>query len=290
MTIQQANQSALVQLRKLYEEREAANITDWVMEHITGKKRIDRLMNKEAALDNLQEKLLTGILQQLSAHKPVQYVLAEAWFGGLSFYVNEHVLIPRPETEELVEWILAEIQPSKVKSQKKIIDVGTGSGCIPVTLAVKSPALSITAIDLSEDALIVARKNAATHQADITCKQLNFLDESLWYELPVFDLIVSNPPYIRQSEEKDMSENVLAYEPSLALFVPDEDALLFYRKIALFAKTHLAAGGNIFLEINEALGNEVVALYQNHGYQVALKKDLQGKDRMVKASLENNLA
>jgi release factor glutamine methyltransferase len=283
MTIQQAQQQALSQLRLLYEEREAGNIADWVLEHITAKKRIDRLLDKQAGLTIAQEQELESVLQQLSTHKPIQYVLREAWFAGYRFFVNEHVLIPRPETEELVEWIM-ESQKSKIKNQK-MLDIGTGSGCIPATIKKRHPHVSMTAIDISEDALHVAKKNAADLQTTIEFQQVNFLDESAWRTLPVFDIIISNPPYIKQSEEKEMSQNVLAFEPPLALFVPDEDALLFYRKIAAFAKEHLEKTGCIFLEINEALGKEVVALYQNNGFTVELRKDLQGKERMVKASL-----
>jgi release factor glutamine methyltransferase len=282
MTIQQAQQQALLHLRLLYGEREAGNITDWVLEHITTKKRIDRLLDKQAELTAAQEAELASVLQQLSTHKPIQYVLGEAWFAGLRFFVNEHVLIPRPETEELVEWILQD-QKLKDKNQK-IIDIGTGSGCIPVTIKKQLPAVSMTAIDISADVLQVAQKNAAELQVAVEFEQVNFLDESTWHTLPVFDIIISNPPYIKQSEEKEMSQNVLAFEPSIALFVPDEDALLFYRKIAAFAKEHLEKTGCIYLEINEALGKEVVALYENNGFITELKKDLQGKERMVKAS------
>jgi release factor glutamine methyltransferase len=285
MTILQAQQQTLAQLQLLYDEREAANITDWVMEHITGMKRIDRLLNKQAILTLQQQEKLEIILAQLAAHKPVQYVLNEAWFAGMQFFVNEHVLIPRPETEELVEWVCEESQKLKVKSQK-LLDVGSGSGCIPVSLKKKLSGLDITSIDVSEDALGVAKKNAVALETDIRFLSIDFLNEENWKQLPVFDIIVSNPPYIKQSEHSSMSKNVTAFEPSLALFVPDEDALLFYRKIAVFAKTHLAQGGFIFLEINEALGKETVALYESEGYTVELRKDMQGKDRMVRANLK----
>jgi release factor glutamine methyltransferase len=285
MTILQAQQQTLVQLKLLYDEREAANITDWVMEHITGQKRIDRLLNKQALLTSAQQEKLEIILPQLAAHKPVQYVLQEAWFAGMPFFVNEHVLIPRPETEELVEWIGVESQKLKVKSQK-LLDVGTGSGCIPVSLKKKLPDSDITSIDVSEDALNVAKKNAAGLGTEIHFLHTDFLNEENWKQLPVFDIIVSNPPYIKQSEHSSMSKNVTAFEPSLALFVPDEDALLFYRKIALFAKTHLSKQGSVFLEINEALGKETAALYESEGYVVELRKDMQGKERMVKGNLK----
>lgn len=281
MTIQQAQQQAILQLQLLYEAREAANIADWLLEHLTGKKRIDRLVDKQAELTSGQEEKLKTALQQLATHKPIQYVLNEAWFAGSRFFVNEHVLIPRPETEELVEWVSFEIQNAKFKIQN-LIDIGTGSGCIPVSVKKKNPLLSVVAVDVSEHALAVAKKNATDLSADVQFIHFDFLDESSWDELPVFDIIVSNPPYIKQSEEGGMSQNVLAFEPALALFVPDEDALLFYRKIGAFAQTHLAEKGMVFLEINEGLGKDTIELYEQMGFTVDLRKDMQGKDRMIK--------
>ena len=285
MTIQSAQQQAITALKLLYDDREAANIADWVMEHITGKKRIDRLLDKQASFSEEQTQQLQSILSELSTHKPVQYVLGEAWFAGMRFFVNDAVLIPRPETEELIFWIAEVIKNDKLKI-KNLIDIGTGSGCIPISLQKKISDVAISSIDISVDALAVAKQNAVTLDAIVNFIQLDFLEEANWAHLPVFDIIVSNPPYIKQSEESNMSKNVLAFEPALALFVPDEDALLFYRKIVLFAKTHLSQNGMIFLEINEALGNEVVSLFKKNGFETELKKDLQGRDRMVKANLK----
>jgi release factor glutamine methyltransferase len=281
MTIREAQQKALLQLKILYDEREAVNITEWLIEHVTGKKRIDRLLDKEAILTTSQEVQFDEALQELATHKPIQYVTGEAWFTGMKFFVNKHVLIPRPETEELVEWIVSESQKLKAKGQK-ILDIGTGSGCIPVSLKKLLPEISVSSVDVSKEALTVAQKNADDLTADIQLLHFNFLDESNWDQLPVVDIIVSNPPYIKQSEHSSMSKNVLDFEPSIALFVPDEDALLFYRKIALFAKTHLTKDGCIFLEINEALGKEVKELYENAGYFFELRKDMQGKERMAR--------
>lgn len=285
MTTREAQQKAQLQLKLLYDEREAVNITDWVMEHITGKKRIDRLLDKQAMLTTSQKEQLDTILQELATHKPIQYVLGEAWFAGMKFFVNEHVLIPRPETEELVDWIVGESQKSKVKNQK-LLDIGTGSGCIPVSLKKLLPELYVSSVDISKDALEIAQKNAAGLHADVNFLHFDFLNEANWDQLPVVDTIVSNPPYIKQSEYGSMSKNVLDFEPSIALFVPDEDALLFYRKIVMFSKTHLSKNGSIFLEINEALGKEVIELYESFGYNVELRKDMQGKDRMAKANLK----
>lgn len=280
MTIQQAQQHTVSQLRLLYSERESANIADWVLEHVTGQRRIDRLMNKQEKLPAAQQAQLTSLLQQLATHRPVQYVLGEAWFSGYRFFVNEHVLIPRPETEELVEWVAEEIGRSLHQNQN-LLDIGTGSGCIPISIKKKNPAVSVTAVDISEEALQVAKKNAAALSAEVNFIQLDFLNEATWDALPVFDIITSNPPYIKQSEEKEMSQNVLAFEPAIALFVPDNDPLLFYRRIAAFAKKHLAEKGMVFLEINEALGEETRQLFEQNGFAAVVKKDLQGKDRMI---------
>ena len=284
MTLQSAQQQLQIQLKTVYEEREAANITDWVMEHITGKKRIDRLLDKQLLLPEEQQNNLLKITTELLTNRPVQYVLGEAWFAGMKLYVNESVLIPRPETEELVEWI--EEVWSLEFGVWSLLDIGTGSGCIPIAVKKKMIEVSVTSVDVSKEALQVAKQNADTLGADIDFLGFDFLNEALWDSLPVFDVIVSNPPYIKQSEEKNMAKNVLNFEPLIALFVPDEDALLFYRKISAFAKSHLTRKGMIFLEINEVLGKEVVALFENDGYVVELKKDLQGKDRMVRVNLK----
>lgn len=281
MTIQQAQQQCVLRLRLLYEEREAGNIADWVMEHITGKKRIDRLMDKQLALTQQEKNKLDEVLRALSTHQPIQYVLHEAWFAGLKFFVNRHVLIPRPETEELVEWIGETIAANK--EMRSLIDIGTGSGCIPVTLKKKWPQLTATAIDVSDDALEVAQTNAAGMQAPVVFRQVDFLREELWDTLSSFDIIVSNPPYIRQSEHVAMSKNVLDFEPSIALFVPDNDALIFYRKLAVFGKKHLNTGGYLFVEINEALGTDTKQLFESFGYETELRNDLQGKERMIRA-------
>ncbi len=288
MTIQTAQQQLLSQLKMLYDEREAANITDWVMEHITGKKKTDRLLNKQQLITPDLLSKLDRISKELSAHRPVQYVLGEAWFAGIPFYVNEHTLIPRPETEELINWVIEEIQNSKFKIQN-ILDIGTGSGCIPVVLKKKCPEVSVMSVDVSKEALLVAAQNAQTSGADISLLNIDFLEETNWDSLPMVNIIVSNPPYIKQSERKYMTRHVLDFEPGMALFVSDEDALVFYRKISLFGMTHLTENGFIFLEINEALGKEVTDLFTMQGYLVELKKDLQGKDRMVKAVQKNSM-
>ncbi len=282
MTIGLAQQELTAKLKTLYEDREAATITDWVMEHLTGRKRVTRVIDKMELLTEEVTNRLECITRELLSNRPVQYVLGESWFAGLRLMVNECVLIPRPETEELVNWLLADLKASNVVNHS-IIDIGTGSGCISISIKHKLPGTSIWAIDVSPGALQVARNNAEKLQTSIQFSEIDFLKEENWNQLPVFDFIVSNPPYIRQSEEKQMADNVLNFEPSIALFVPDNDPLLFYRKIALFGHSHLSPNGMIFLEINESLGKEVSSLFEKSGYSVILKKDLLGKDRILRA-------
>lgn len=282
MTIQQAYHFLQQQLSTIYDNDEANNIADLVIEHITGYKKLGRITHKDLSLSEQQTALFNILIKELLTQKPVQYVLGEAWFYEMKFFVNEHVLIPRPETEELVELVTSYKLPSA-----SILDIGTGSGCIPITLKKKLPKTEITAIDVSAEALAVAKRNAANLHADINFKELDFLNEQSWNELDCYDVIVSNPPYIKQSESASMHTNVLSFEPHIALFVTDDDVLLFYRKIALFGKTHLTTNGKIFVEINEALGAETIALFESYGYTATLKKDMQQKDRMIVASLNH---
>lgn len=291
MTVQEAYKHMQVQLYEVYDNREATNIADQVIAFITGQSRTDRLIHGGNALTHAQANQLTLYTLQLLQHVPLQYVLQEAWFAAMPFFVNESVLIPRPETEELVEWVVEEARNvaapvAASESNPVIIDIGTGSGCIPVALKKKLPAAVMHALDVSPDALTVARRNAARQETPITFHEVNILLPENWQQLPVFDIIVSNPPYIKESEKADMHENVLSHEPHLALFVPDNDALLFYRTIATFAQQHLRPGGMLFFEINEALGQETAGLLTNQGFiQVELRKDMQGKNRMIKAVL-----
>jgi len=301
MTIQEAYKQLLYQLYELYDDREAANIADMVIEHVTAQRRIDRIVNRQIPVSPAQQEEIDGYIQQLLLHKPVQYVLHEAWFAGMKFYVDGNVLIPRPETEELVEWI-SEFQVSSLKFKVDesegntqspatgnvqpvtVIDIGTGSGCIPIALKKKFSDWKVEAVDISQGALKVAKKNAATNNTDVTFTLVDILDESAWPQLGMYNVIVSNPPYIKQSEADSMHTNVLAFEPHTALFVPDNDTLLFYKKIADFALLHLHKNGLLFFEINESLGNDVCEMLAGKGFKgIELKKDLQGKDRMVKA-------
>jgi release factor glutamine methyltransferase len=289
MTIHEASLQLRFQLFHIYDEREAGNITDLVMEYITGWKKIDRVVNKMVPLSAKQEQVLEGFTKALLENNPLQYVLHEAWFYGMKLYVDENVLIPRPETEELVDWVIKEVLspefvvPGSQPAAKSIIDIGTGSGCIPLAIKKNCPSAEVYASDISEAALHVAEKNATDQKLTIHFHLLDILSEADRDQLPIFDIIISNPPYIPLKDKTSMSANVVQYEPSLALFVEDNDPLVFYKAIADFASSHLAKQGMIYLEIHEEMGGAIVELYRQKGFApIELRKDLQGKDRMVK--------
>jgi release factor glutamine methyltransferase len=287
MTIHEAGRQLSTQLLLLYDEREAANIAGWVMERITGFTKIDRVINKAFPLNPKQQRLLKTYTTDLMNHKPVQYVLNEAWFYGMKLYVDENVLIPRPETEELADWIVKEVDSSRVTDgHPQVLDIGTGSGCIALALKKGLPRANVYGCDISAGALAVARRNAGAQQLDIHFRQLDFLSATARVELPAVDVLVSNPPYIPVKDKATMAANVLNHEPHLALFVTNNDPLQYYKAIAAFAKERLRPGGSIYLEIYEESGNTVLDLFRQNGFEhTMLKKDLQGRNRMVKASL-----
>jgi release factor glutamine methyltransferase len=279
MTIYAANHQLISELKNIYDDHEAATIAALVLEHITGLQRVEQLKTKETALNTGQIEKLNQITARLKENEPVQYILEEAWFAGMKFKVNRSVLIPRPETEELVDLAVKD-----ANAQCSVLDIGTGSGCIPIAIKKKIPQAAISAIDICSEALFTATENAMALKTAIDFRLLDFLDEEKWKELGVYDIIVSNPPYVRQQEKQNMHERVSGHEPHLALFVPDDDALLFYRKLADFSSVHLNRGGKLFVEINESFGTEVVNLFQSKGFSnIELRKDMQGKDRMVRA-------
>lgn len=285
MTVQEAYTKLVYRLFDLYDDRESANIANLVIENVTGLRKIDRILNKTLLLSNEQLDQFSEFSEALVQHKPVQYVLNEAWFAGMKLYVDENVLIPRPETEELVYWITKEATTNKLQTAA-ILDIGTGSGCIPIALKAKLMDAEVHALDISEIALRVAKKNAADLQTLVQFHETDILNEASWKQLPSFDIIVSNPPYIKKSEDNEMRQNVLQYEPHLALFVPDNDPLIFYKAIAGFGLKHLNADGFLFFEINEGHGTEVAAMLASNNYtEIEIRKDLQGKDRMIKARL-----
>lgn len=287
MSIQEAYNKILISLNKLYEKREAATLADMVIEKITGLQKLDRIIHKTISLNVAQQSKLKNITLQLLTHKPIQYVLQEAWFAKLKFFVNEFVLIPRPETEELIDWVCTEINNKKIMVNRAL-EIGSGSGCISIILKNKNKNITVTSVDISEDAIAVANKNAINFNTKLNFICLNFLEESNWKQLPVFDIIISNPPYIKQSDKIKMQKNVVDFEPPIALFVEDKNSLIFYKKIALFGKNHLTKNGKIFVEINEKLGTQTINVFKNENYEVELRKDFQGKDRMIKAGFPNH--
>lgn len=299
MTWQEQYQQLWQALAALHETSEAEAMAALVIEHVA-KNKLNQLKQEEVTIEETQQ--VDRILQQLLTHRPLQYVLNEAWFYGLKFEVNESVLIPRPETEELVDWIVKEVKSGKKSTKYEvgsttspftihhspltILDIGTGSGCIPIAIKKNIPETEVSAVDVCSEALHVAINNAVNNETEINFQLLDFLDEGKWSELTKYDIIVSNPPYIKTTEANTMSKHVLEFEPHKALFVPDEDALLFYRKIADFALKHLQPDGAVYVEINQQLGKETVELFQQKGFSlVELRNDMSGNERMIKAVL-----
>jgi release factor glutamine methyltransferase len=256
-----------------YSDKELISIAYIVIEEILGLNKINVIINNANVISTNDEVKINEIIKDLIANKPIQYILGKANFFNLSFIVNKHVLIPRQETEQLINWILN-------YEFNSVLDIGTGSACIPISLAKNSTA-NITAIDISSNAIKIAKKNADNYNLNIT-----FLCEDIFKFNPdsKFDLIVSNPPYVLKSEMKKMHKNVLNFEPHNALFVEDSDPLIFYNYIAQFAFKYLNSKGALFFEINESFGVEIKLILNKLDFvNIELKKDLNGKDRMIKA-------
>ena len=268
----------LLQLRHIYVENEASNITKMVFESLAKISRADVIRNPEMEFEHDIFSSLNQALDKLLNHQPIQYVLGEAWFYHLNFKVSDAVLIPRPETEELVALVIQHIKSSH---QKTVLDIGSGSGCIPISIKKNIPEISITSVDVSKEALKIARTNANFHQTIIEFKQVDFLNEIEREKLGMFDIIISNPPYIPNVEIQSMDKHVTEYEPHLALFVPDEDPLIFYKAILSFAQNHLSKRGNIYLETHESFAAEVCALFKDEGFEAKIKNDLFDRPRMV---------
>ena len=243
--------------------------------------RAEVLKNPDQLLDIIIEQKLLMALDALMKHKPVQYVIGYAWFYNLQFLLSEHVLIPRPETEELVNEM---VQYLKTKPHQKILDIGTGSGCIPISIKKNYEDCFMTSIDISAEAIEMAQKNASLNNVDIKFQQLDFLDENKWKDLDLYNCIISNPPYIPFCELTSIEKNVKDFEPHLALFVPDTEPIIFYEKILKFSEYHLQIGGRIFMETHENYAEAVMKIFQLKGFETSLKLDLLGKSRMVMAT------
>jgi release factor glutamine methyltransferase len=268
----------IASLQTIYGNGEAHAITNIAFEHFAKTSKQDLLLKPNEILSDEVVASLHMTLNKLLTHEPIQYITNEAWFYNLKLYVNNNVLIPRPETEELV---LEVINFLKQNNGKSVLDIGTGSGCIPISIKKNIPNANVMAIDVSVAALEVAKGNAITNNVEINFKEIDFLNENNYAAFEKFDVIISNPPYIPEDGKDILDKNVTAHEPHLALFVPQNDALIFYKRIVLFAENHLSNGGRIFLETHENLAKETAALFVEKNYFVEIKNDMQGKERML---------
>ena len=266
-------------LQPIYDAVEAESFFYLILEFKMKMKRIDLALQPDSKLMDEQLAEWDFLLQRLLQEVPIQYLLGRTHFYGLEFEVDENVLIPRPETEELVDWIVSDVKV-QLSKELNIIDIGTGSGCIAISLSKNIPQAQVAAVDFSEKAIEIARKNAGLNSVAVTFIRQNILEaEDLNMQL---DIIVSNPPYVRNLEKAEIKRNVLEHEPHLALFVDDNDALLFYRKIATLAQKNLKDNGKLYFEINQYLGKETVALLEDLGFEkITLRKDIYGNDRMI---------
>jgi release factor glutamine methyltransferase len=269
------------ELKPFYNGDEAHSISHMVFEHFAKADKAEIIKNPHRILENSVQQQLQTALEKLKNNFPVQQVIGHCLFNGLVFEVSPEVLIPRPETEELVQKAINYIAENKMK---RVLDIGTGSGCIAISIQHLLKHTLVTAIDVSEEALQIARKNALELDADIELMQLDFLDEKQWAQLGDYDVIISNPPYIPFTEKVAMDKNVTEHEPDLALFVPDNDPLVFYKKTALFALTHLQTGGAIFFETHENYAKDVLEMLQDKGFEGQLMTDFFEKERMIIAT------
>jgi release factor glutamine methyltransferase len=264
-----------------FEAVELSSIIGMLIEEVSGWNRTQQIIHQNTAFNQAQVDQIEKYTEQLISGKPIQYILGKAWFMGQNFTVNENVLIPRPETEELVEWI---ISYANIKNKTlSILDIGTGSGCISIALKMALPHCEVSALDISKEALKLAQLNANNLNVSIQWMEQNILDTVALEN--AYDIIVSNPPYIPIREKESMQKQVVNFEPSLALFVPDEDPLIFYRTIAKMAKQSLSKNGQLFFEIHYDQGNAVLTLLNELNFHAELRQDGFGKDRMIRASL-----
>ena len=274
----------ITNLLPFYDEMEVESFFYLILENQRQLRRIDLALDIDLVFSNEEILIWNVILEKLQLEIPIQYILGTTHFYGLEFNVNENVLIPRPETEELVEWIISSAVNMLKFTNLKILDIGTGSGCIAISLAKNISDAQVFAIDISEKALATTKKNADLNKVAVAFIQRNILETNDLEQQ--FDIIVSNPPYVRNLEKAEIKSNVLANEPHLALFVEDNDALIFYRKIAELATKNLSVEGKLFFEINQYLGKETVELLEKmHFKNIELRKDIYGNDRMIACNI-----
>ncbi len=266
-------------LKDIYDPSEISAIGRVVIDHLH---RISAApISAEREWSDSTSALAESIRIELKHGKPLQYVLQEAWFDDRLFYVDPSVLIPRPETEELLDWIKKDhADHTKIN---KILEVGTGSGILSISLKKAFPLTEVTGLDISAAALEVAQKNSSRHGESVVFKKMDFTNEAQWRDLPPVDMLISNPPYITEEERPLIPSNVIDHEPALALFVPSNDPLQFYRSIGQFGRDKLNPGGRIYVEIHESRGRETANLFESLGYSVVTRTDMQGKQRMIRA-------
>lgn len=282
MVLKDYKKKFIANLEPLFDPMESESFFFLILDYLHQMKRVDLALQPDFEILDTELFKWNEILSQLKKEKPIQYILGETEFYGLRFLVNENTLIPRPETEELVQWIIE--SQNRSSQEITILDIGTGSGCIPITIKKSLSNANVSAIDVSKEALLVAERNALLNEVTVHFIHQDILQTEALETF--YNVIVSNPPYVRELEKEEIKKNVLDYEPHLALFVTNEDALLFYRKIAQLAKHSLVPNGYLFFEINQYLGSETVSLLQDLGFQnVTLKKDIYGNDRMIRCTL-----
>lgn len=282
MRLNDIKQALKIQLAGQFESVELGPILSILIEHVTGWDQVQQVIHKDDSISAAQQLAFETAAEALLAGRPIQYITGKTWFMGEPYIVNDQVLIPRPETEELVDWV---IEYASIKGKAlRILDIGTGSGCIAIAIKKALPEAIVSAIDISTSAIKIAAANAAALKADIELIALDILNTAF---LPgQYDVIVSNPPYIPMQEMKNIELQVTDHEPNIALFVPDEDPLVFYKAIARLAKLHLSTNGQLFFEIHYDQGYAMIALLDEMHFHAELRADLFEKDRMVRASLK----
>lgn len=281
MTLRELKLYINTSLNSFYPKEEIQAFYFILLHFYGGLSKTDILISPNRTIDNLHKIKILNAIEELTAEKPIQYILGETEFFSNRFFVDENVLIPRQETEELVAWIISE---TNANQKINILDIGCGSGCISISLAKVLPNTKVTAIDISKKAIELAKRNAVENNVQIHFIEQNILETNSLTEK--YDIIVSNPPYVREIEKNEIKNNVLCYEPHLALFVPDDTPLLFYKKITQLAKFSLNENGKLFFEINQYLGNETKKMIENNGFtNVVLRNDLIGNPRMIKAEI-----
>ena len=285
-TVKQVSADFSEQLSTIYDANEVNSLCMMVLENVVDISSAKIKAFPETEISTPDSERITNILTRLATGEPIQYILGYTEFYGLTFKVNPSVLIPRPETEELVDWVISSVGSSEL-AVGKFLDIGTGSGCIPISLKKKNlPGAEISAIDISPKALQTAKENAELNEVDINFIQEDILNPIHHSLLTThYSLIISNPPYVTLEDKKLMHTNVTDFEPHTALFVPEDDPLIFYKAIVNFASVHLEKDGLLFLEINETYGKQIVELLSNNEFiNIELRKDMSGKDRMIKAT------